>query len=274
MAAKRKGSAFAEMLSIFIHQDYRFPILEVFAFLFAGSVLLVGSMSVNNGYNAAAFGYMTGISGLSLTLLVFMILIWKNIAFGLGGDFEKGVMQTFLTYPLSRGRILLARLLSSVGVALAVLTSAQFLVIFVMAPLFAESQIATLALGFVTSLGTPLLLTAVVLLVAVVSKQGGLSLLVGIVLYFALSILLLVLLGIGYQEQNYILVSSVFLLNPVSAFQLYYNPQNVPSFSGPSGSTVWTPNFGEAAGFLAANMILTLAILAVSVFIFTRRLET
>jgi len=62
-------------------------------------------------------------------MFIFVVLILKNVAYGLGSDLDRGVMQTLFLYPLKRRHILTARLLSGLGISV---------------PLFLEIQIFSL----------------------------------------------------------------------------------------------------------------------------------
>ena len=264
----RKGSAFRELLSIFLHEDYRLPVLELFAFLFTASVFFASNPLQGYNLTSIAFSYVQ--SAAVLPLLIFMILIWKNIAFGLGGDFEKGVVQTYLTYPLSRTKLLIARLVSSVLIALGVLALAQFLGMYLVAPQFATAESGVLVFGFLTALANPLLLTSIVLLVAVLTKQGGLSLIVGILLYFVLQFMLIIILNYAYSIQNYYLVVASFLLNPMEALQYYLN--GTGGFIG-TPLSVWIPNLQNVAQIVVGTYVVTGAITIAAFVWFMRRLE-
>ena len=274
-----KGSSFLELFSIFLRQDYHFPLLEVFAFLFLASILLVSSLG--QGYNETYIAYSYFSSGaVSLPILVFMILVWKNLSFGLGGDFEKGVMQTFLAYPLGRLKMLGARLLSSVGVALGVLSLAELVVLLITVPAFAISQASTLALSYLAALALPILITAVVLLACVLAKSSGVPLVVGLAFYFAAGLFLPFFSAYAVQTENSVLLGATYLLNPASAYQSYYNHffNNAFVSTGvvsafPSASAWGTPGFETAAAFLVGNYLVSFVLLFMTAMWFTRRLE-
>jgi len=262
---KLKNSAFTEMLSILLHLDHRLPVLEASAFLFFSCVLLFSSVSSGDAYSA--FSYMAGSSGLSLTSLIIVVLILKNMASGWGGDFEKGTMQTFLTYPLSRGKAFLARLVSSLLVPLGLLTLAQFSVVFLIAPNFAFAQFGGLLLGYLTALTTPLLIAAFVLFAVLWAKSGGAPFALGIVTYFMLLIFTAFLLNIGYSAGYNGLVWIIFFLNPVYAFSSHFG------FQIGSGTGNPIPTYGQAVGLLAGNLLLSMALLAVGALLFVKRTE-
>ena len=262
------------MLSIFLRQDYHFPILEIFAFLFLVGILLTSSLPAGYDETYIASNYF-GSGVASLPILVFMILVWKNISFGLGGDLEKGVMQTFLTYPLKRLRILGARLLSSVGIALAVLTLAELVVLLATMPVFAIRQASTLALNYLAALALPILITAVVIAVCVFTKTSGLPLVVGLAFYFAAGLFLQFFVGYAVQTENSALLAATYLLNPGVAFQGYYSHFTCgpPSQGFVCGATWGTPGLGAAGAYLVGNYFISIVLLLISALWFERRLE-
>jgi ABC-type transport system involved in multi-copper enzyme maturation permease subunit len=263
---KRSGSAFIELLSIFLHLDHRLPLLEASAFLFFSSVLLFSSVS--NGDDSSAFSYMAGFAGLSLTSLIFVALILKNLASGWGNDFEKGTMQTFLIYPLSRGKVFLARLVSSLLVPLVLLALAQFSAVFLIAPGFALASFEILLLGFLASLTTPLLIAVVVVLAVLWAKSGGVPFALGLVAYFSILIFSSFLLTIGYSTGNSIIVWATYFINPVYAFSNYFGGRTVGF-----GFNIPVPTYDQAIELLAANLLLSLALLSVGAFLFAKRTE-
>ena len=262
---KGRSSAFTELLSIFLHLDHRLPVLEASAFLFFSCVLLFSSVSSGDAYSA--FSYMAGPGGLSLTSLILVVLILKNMASGWGGDFEKGTIQTFLTYPLSRGKAFLARLVSSLLVPLGLLTLAQFSVVFLIAPSFALAHFGGLLLGYLTALTTPLLIAALVVLAVLWAKSGGVPFVLGLVAYFVMLIFTAFLLSMGYSAGNNNLIWAIFFLNPVYAFLSYFGNPAGFAYNAP------VPTYAQAVGLLAGNLLLSLALLTIGALLFARRTE-
>ncbi|HEV2137916.1 MAG TPA: hypothetical protein VGR53_03675 [Nitrososphaerales archaeon] len=265
---KRRSAAFTELLAIFLHLDHRLPLLEASAFLFFSVVLLFSSVS--NGDESSAFSYMVGPAGISLTSLILVVLILKNVASGWGNDFEKGTMQTFLTYPLSRGKAFLARVVSSLLVPLGLLTLAQFSVVFLIAPGFALARFGSLLLGFLASLTTPLLIAALVVLAVLWAKSGGVPFALGLVAYFSILIFSSLLLSIGYSAGYPNLVWATFFLNPAYAFSSYFGSRS--GWIG-IGYNVPVPTYSQAVGLLTANLLFSLALLAVGALLFVKRAE-
>ena len=265
---QRKGSAFTELLSIFLYLDHRFPVLEASVFLLFACSLLFSSVSALDA--SSAFNYMAGAGGLSLTSLILVVLILKNASSAWGNEYDKGTMQTFLTYPLSRGKVLLARLSSSLIVPLGLVTVARFSVVFLISPEFALGQFSRLLLGFLASLTTPLLIAALVVLTVQWAKSGGVPFAIGLVTYFMIFILSAFLLALAYNGGYSNLAWGVYFFNPVYAFTSYYNG---PSGGFVIGNSAPVPTYAEATGLLFGNLALSIALLIVGALLFVRRTE-
>lgn len=269
--------AFIEILAIFLKQDFSFPGLEIFTFLFAIGTLLEYSFTQGSNTTYIAFSYFGSGGTISIPVLVLMILTWKNLSFGIGGDFEKGVMQTFLVYPLSRPSLLLARLLSAIGIPMILISATQIVALLIMTPGFATQQAFVLILSYLSILALPLLITIVVLLVCMFAKNSGTPLITGIVFYFAAGILFEVIVSaIAVPSKNLALLSFIYLLNPTMAFQSYYNYYfNAGSFNfGVQGNPTWgIPSFEFTVGYLVANFVIIGILLAFCFIQFTKRVE-
>ncbi len=264
----RKRTPFLQMLTIFLCQDFRFPIPEALFFVFTLSVFFFASLGSDTSEANVAFGYVSVVT--VAPLLILMVLIWRNVSSGLGGDFEKGIMQTYLTYPLGRGRLYLARLVSSVGVTYALFAVSQFLAIVVVAPAFLARQAQTFLLAYAAAFGTPLLITALVLLTAVASKQAGLPLMMGVFSYLMVGLLVSLWVGIAQLYNNYVLLGALFILNPFTPLSEYFNGVGY-NFGG---VLIQPPTLAVAESFVFVNYVLTVALFVAGYVWFTRAVET
>jgi hypothetical protein len=103
---EKKGKPFLEVFSATLQEDYRFPVLEVFAFLYVigtfalasfGSISFVSQTSLK-AYSA--FTLVNSIAGItSFSTLILLVLVLKNVAYGFGSDLERGTIQTYFSYP-------------------------------------------------------------------------------------------------------------------------------------------------------------------------------
>jgi ABC-type transport system involved in multi-copper enzyme maturation permease subunit len=261
---KHKGKPFLEIFASTLQEDYRFPILEIFAFLYAlGTFIFV---SFGSTYGVAderiAFGLVTSLMG--FPMFIFIILIFKNVAYGLGSDLEKGTIQTFFSYPLKRRSILTAKLLSAIGLALSMFLLIQMSALYLLTPDIIYNYSNTVILTYLANISYPLFLTAVLLLVTLATKRGGLALVFGIILYFALGILNAIIMFISYATKSILPLQILSIINPTTALQQYYYPSFWSSCA---------PTFNEVLGYLSGAYIMVIAVFLVAYYYFCRRLN-
>jgi len=183
-----KGKPFLEIFASALHEDYRFPILEIFAFLYAlGTFVFAsfGPIMTQQTVSNESMAYNLTASLLGLPLFIFIIFIFKNVAYGLGSDLEKGIIQTYFSYPLKRRGILTAKLLSAIGVALVLFLTIQISALYVLAPDIISPYLGTVLLTYAANLSYPLLVAGIMLLVTLALKRGGLTIVIGIVLKYS-----------------------------------------------------------------------------------------
>ena len=271
---RRKGHPFLEILAASIHEDFRFPILEVFAFLYAISTfafLGLGSRItlMFSPRSGEAYTYQLVSIQMGMPLFIFLILIFKNVVYGFGSEFEKGTIQTLLSYPLKRHMVLTAKLLSALGVSLLMFLGIQFFALFIMAPQTVSANLATVIVSYLASLSYPLFLTAILLIVAMKIRKGGLALVLGIVLYFALSVTSGILTALSITTGNPLPLKALSVLNPSLALQYYFNP--LGSLIG--GETLWNPNFNEVLAYIGGGYCLVIIAFLIAYYYFSRRLN-
>jgi ABC-type transport system involved in multi-copper enzyme maturation permease subunit len=268
---KRKGKPFLEILSSALHEDYRFPILEVFAFLYAlGTFALASFGSILTSQGAAsgeAVAYQLTSSLLGVPLLIFVILVFKNITYGLGSDLEKGIVQTYFSYPLKRRGILTAKLLSALGVSVVLFLGIQISALYILAPDIVLPHFGTVLLTYIASLSYPLIITGILLLLTMIIKRGGLTLVVGIILYFALSIVSGIVFFIAYATKSTLLLQVFSVLSPQTVLQQYYSPGLVFL------TEFWAPTFSEVLLCVGASYAIVAVLFFVNYYYFSRRLS-
>ncbi|MEM0313261.1 MAG: ABC transporter permease subunit [Candidatus Bathyarchaeia archaeon] len=270
---KRKGKPFIEILATSIHEDYRFPILEVFAFLYAISTFVMQTTGGAFFYgmsaaNEEAMAYQLVSVQAGTPLFIFLILIFKNVVYGFGSEFEKGTIQTLLSYPIKRHKIMTAKLLSATGISLAIFLGIQILSLFLMAPQTISKYITTVIIAYAAFLSYPLLITAILLLLTMKVRKGGLALVFGIVLYFALSMVSGTFTVLAIFTQNAAPLKALAVLEPSIAVQFYYTP-----LTGLQGGAIWTPCFNDVLMYLAGGYCLVIAAYAAAYYYFSRRLN-
>jgi len=269
-----KGKPFLEVLASAIHEDYRFPFLEVFAFLYAAGTFLFASFGVNitavgttsqamaTANETIAYGAVSSI--LSMPLFIFIILIFKNIAYGLGSDLEKGIIQTFFSYPLKRWGILTAKLLSALGVALLLFLGLQISGLYILAPDIILPQLGTVLLTYAASLSYPLLIAGIMLLLTLKLRRGGISLVWGIVLYFAMSMVSGIATIFAIVTETPLSLQIISAISPSIILQQYY--------AGTLGD-FWAPAFSEALLYTGVSYVIVAVVFALGYIYFSRRLN-
>jgi len=263
-----KGRPFLEIFTYALDEDYRFPILEVFAFLFAlGTFVFADFAAYGQTGEALAYSSVSTLCGFPL-LFIFVVLILKNVAYGLGGDLDRGVMQTLFSYPLKRRYILRARLLSGLGMALLLFLGIQIFGLFLLAPDVILTYPGTVFWTYAAQLCSPaLLLAGLVLLLALRLKRGGLALLIGVVLLFAGLVVSGFVTSIAYGTGSALVLKIWAVINPNSALQSYY----LGTLWFPS--EIWVPTFSEVLLYLGAGYLIVAATFVAGYAYFERRLE-
>ena len=222
------------------------------------------SITSNTAYNVTS-------SALSTLLFIFIILIFKNIAYGLGSDLEKGTAQTYLSYPLKRRSILSAKLLSALGVSLMLFLGVQILSLYILAPDVVTPQFGTVLLTYASSLCYPLLIAGIILLLTLILRRGGSALVLGIILYFVLEIIqnLITPITTAAQLSEFgtlsLQIMSVF--SPNFALARYYQ------FYGQTGIHVWVPTAAGVVACVGAGYAIVASIFAVAYFYVSRRMS-
>lgn len=265
-----KGSPFLEILASALNEDYRFPILEVFAFLYVLGTFAFASFASATSTNVTSeyVAYTVTSSLLGTLVFIFMILVFKNVAYGLGSDIEKGIIQTYFSYPLKRRSILSAKLLSALGVSLALFLGVQISSLYILAPDIVAPYFGTVLLTYAASLSYPLLIAGLILLVALVLKRGGLALVLGIAFYFALGIIQNLVMSISLATNSAWGLQIMSLFSPNLALNLYYQFSGIPGWSGP-----WIPSFTDALIYIGASYAIVLSVFLLGYFYFSRRMN-
>ena len=265
-----KGKPFLEVFASALHEDYRFPILEIFAFLYALGTFVFASFGPAMSPQAVsneAIAYSLIASLLGLPLFIFVILIFKNIAYGLGSDLEKGIIQTYFSYPLKRRGILTAKLLSALGIALILFLTIQISALYVLAPDIVSPYLGTVLLTYAANLSYPLIIAGIMLLVTLILKRGGLTLVIGIVLYFAMSIISSIAMSVAYATDSPLALQIISVISPNVVLARYY-----PTYMPLGGGEFWTPTFSEVLLYIGASYVIVAFLFFIGYLYFSRRL--
>jgi len=268
-----KGRPFLEIFTYVFHEDYRFPILEIFAFLFALATFVFADFA--GGYDRTgetmAYSLVNTLCEFPL-MFIFVVLILKNVAYGLGSDLDRGLMQTLFSYPLKRRHILTARLLSGLGIAVLLFLGIQIFGLFLLAPDTLATYSSTVFLTYAAHLCSPaLLLAGLLLLLTLRLKRGGLALIIGVILFLAGLIFSGEVTYIAYATDSDVILKIWAVINPNSALQAYYYHMGTSGFL--FGGETWVPSFSEVLLYLWAGYLIVAVLFIVSYIYFDRRLE-
>jgi len=265
-----KGRPFLEIFTYALDEDYRFPILEIFAFLFALGTFVFANLGVyGQTEEALAYSLVSTLCGFPL-LFIFVVLILKNVAYGLGSDLDRGVMQTLFSYPLKRRYILTAKLLSGLGIALLLFLGIQIFGLLLLAPNVILTYPSTVFLTYAAQLCSPaLLLAGLVLLLTLRLKRGGLALIIGVVLLFAGLVVSGLVTSIAYGTGSDVILKIWAVIDPNLALQTYYYHMGAVGFA----SGTWVPTFSEVLLYLGAGYLIVAATFIAGYAYFDRRLE-
>jgi ABC-type transport system involved in multi-copper enzyme maturation permease subunit len=268
-----KGKPFLEVLSSAIHEDYRFPFLELFAFLYAAGTFVLANFTVSVYSQATtneAIAYTVTTSLISGSLIVFILLILKNVAYGLGSDLEKGIIQSYFSYPLRRRGILTAKLLSAIGFSLLLFLGIQISALYILAPDIVLPQFSTIILTYAANLSYPLFISAIMLLMTLKLRRGGIGLVVGIVLYFAMSIVSSIAFFVAAATESALGLQIISVIAPTYALQYYYGGlAGVAEFS----SVSWTPTLSETMLYVGGSYVIVASLFVIGYVYFSRRLN-
>lgn len=265
-----RGKSFLEVLASAVHDDFRFPFFEVFAFLFAVGTFVLASFSVSISFESVtsdAVAYSVTASLLSVSLIVFILVVLKNLAYGLGSDLEKGKMQTYFSFSLAKWKILTAKLVSSVGVSLLLFLVIQVLALYILAPDALLSQFGTILLMYIANLSFPFLIVAVTLLLTLVFKRSIVSLFAGIVFYAGMAIALEIAFFVAFATDSPLVVQLMSLVSPAYALQFHYGGLT------DAFSVAWTPTMSEIMVYTGASYAIVASLFVVAYVYFCWRLK-
>lgn len=273
---KNKGKPFLEVLSSALHEDYHFPILEIFALLYVVGTFAFASFGGIGAAQGVASSQITvyrlttsllgASSGMSIVLFILVLVFLKNIAYELGNDLEKGVIQTYFSYPLKRYKLLTAKLISALVVSIALFLIIQISAFYILAPDIVYPNMGVVLLSYAGNLSFPLIVAGILLLITLIVKRGGPALVAGILLFFAFFVGTQVLSSVAKGAGTALPLQLLSVLSPQIALQYYF-----PAFT--SMNDLWAPAFTEVALYLGVSYALVAVLFGLGYYYFTRRLH-
>ncbi|MEM2110522.1 MAG: hypothetical protein QXX08_01430 [Candidatus Bathyarchaeia archaeon] len=160
--------------------------------------------------------------------------------------------------------------------ALVLFLGIQLLALFVLAPDIIREYFYTVLLTYLANLSSALLIAGFVLLIALVLKRGGLALVIGIVLYFALGIIgsmatFLSSTGSDIPLKVYAVISPSVALGRYYARYYYAGAGSISPFTP---TEIWVPSFSEVLLYIGAAYSLVAFVFLIGYVYFDRRLGT
>lgn len=264
--AKRKP--FLEILASCLHGDYKFPVLELLAFLFLLSSLLFaysGREPPGASEELVVMNLSKSLLGLPLFILVMLLL--KNVTMGIGNDLERGTIQTILVYPLRRRSILTAKLFSAVVIAVLLFLGIQITALWVLAPDMVFANPDVILLTYVAHVSPALLVAGLTLLFSLILRKSSAAFVVGLMLFFLIS-MLASLVSFASQAMGSLLLWQLYsLISPSEALYYYY------ASLSPYGYRFWSPVFSEVLLYIGASYAIASFFFVLSYLYFCRRLS-
>ena len=265
-----KGRPFLEVFTCALNEDHRFPILEILVFLCALCTFVLGGLAAVSSFTTGeAFTHNIVSSSTWLLIILVVISILKNIAYGLGSDIEKGITQTMFSYPLKRGYILTAKLLSALGIPLLLFLGISIFGLFLLFPDIILANPGTVFLTYAAQLSPVLLAAGLLLILALRLKRGVLALITGLGLCIVLFVIFdAIVNSLAYTTGSDWSLKIYAVITPNLALQEYYLG-TILGFT----HKIWVPSFSEVLLYLLAGYLLVALVFTIGYVYFKRGLR-
>ena len=135
-----------------------------------------------------------------------------------------------------------------------------------MAPDIIVPYLGTVLLTYAATLSTSLFVAAIMLLVTLVLRRGGLALVIGIVLYFAMGIISSIALFVAFAIDSPLPLKILSVISPNLVLQRYY------SINVPFSNEIWIPTFTEVLIYTGVSYAIVALLFAIGYYYFSRRL--
>ena len=270
MPERVRSWPFLELLAMELKGTWRFPLPEVFVFLYAFLALMFGHMVRAAATLVAEEARLLLVINASSGMVGFitMILILKNIAYGLANEIRKGLVQTYLTYPIGRGRFLAIKVISGILVPVGMAAGSVVVFTALILPELALKHLDVFAMSLLGLVAGSLLSAALMLLSAVTVRRGGVSLAVSIGIIFAIQIASSILLMAASISGEEALWRAYYVLNPLYALMQHYRLAGLAP-----GAEVYRPELWECYAYMAGYYAIVLALYLLTFIYFLRRFE-
>jgi hypothetical protein len=154
-------------------------------------------------------------------------------------------------------------------VSLLLFVIVQTTALYIIAPQIVSSYLSTVALSYLANFAYFLIVVCITILLTMIVKKGAITLVFGIVLYFGLYLSVSFASLISYATHSALVVQIVSCIAPTYSLSLYLSSTSTSSYI----STVWVPSYANVLSFIFVSYVIVAALLAVSYYYFSRRLN-
>lgn len=127
--------------------------------------------------------------------------------------------------------------------------------------------LGTVTVTYLANIGYSLFLATILLLVTLKVRRGGLALVYGIILYFAIGVFNGVMFFVAIATNTAWPFQILSIVNPSTALMQYY------SGLGQAQTSLWVPSFSEVLYYITGTYALIAFLFSLSYLYFCRRLN-
>ena len=154
------------------------------------------------------------------------------------------------------------------GIALILFLTIQISALYVLAPDVISPYLGTVLLTYAATLSPSLFVAGIMLLVTLFLRRGGLTLVIGIVLYFAMSIISSVALVVAFATNSQLPLQIMSVIAPNIVLAEYYSSMSMLLDNG-----LWSPAFSEVLFFMGISYAIIGVLFFLGYYYFSRRLS-
>lgn len=268
---RKRAAAILELICIDLSEGWRFPIPELLSFLYTLFPLLFSYLIRSLAIEPPEAKLLLAVSVSQGTIsLITMLLVLKNISYGLANEVKKGLIQTYLSYPIKRSSLLLTKIVTGILIPILYVVASTMLFAYINFPGLLFRRGIVLLLGLGSLIGRLSLMSGLLLLVAVTVRGGGTSLGLGIALLFGMDVLSMSLNMLGGMTGERLYWDAYYLLNPLEALVIHYGS---PHFIYFGYANAFKPGFLTCIIYLSSHYLIVVLVYVLTFIYFTRRFE-
>lgn len=266
-----RPSVILEFISMELSETWRFPLPELFSFLYVLFPLFFSYLvrSIVMGPPEAKLVFVASLAEGTVSLIT-ILLILKNISYGLANELKGGLIQTYLSYPVGRVALLSVKVFSGILIPLAYVVFSTLTFAYVNLPGLVTKYFNVLALSLLSLIGQLMLAAGLLLLISILVKGGGASLGLGIASLFGLDALSMAFNMLGGTTGEEVYWHAYYLLNPLDALVNHYGSLRFLYVGYGRG---FKPSLNQCLTYLSLHYLIVSLIYLASFAYFARRFE-